>query len=199
MALWAAMCALPLPAAAQNQAPPAAASRPLPRVQNYPAPAAAPVSADNPRWPKDQPAVPAVVRWDSHGLRVSARNSSLKQILAEVSLRIGAKLDGTVGDERVFGEYGPAQAKEVLAQLLQGSAYNVMLVGDQGQGTPRQIVLSARGTGNAAQAGAVQPTQSSQDDDSDSEVEDTPVRTAPMPRPPMNPPPVQPQPVPPPI
>ena len=128
------------------------------------------------------------MQWDSHGLSVSAKNSSLKQILAEVSLRIGAKLDGMVGDERVFGEYGPAPAKEVLTQLLRGSAYNVMLIGDQGEGTPRQIVLSARAARGAAQANAAQPAQNNSDDDSDSDADESPVRTVPLPRPQMNPP-----------
>ena len=47
-------------------------------------------------------------------------------------------------DERVFGAYGlRSQARDVLAQLLQGSGYNVIMIGDQGQGTPRQLLLSA--------------------------------------------------------
>jgi hypothetical protein len=178
----------PAPAPVPAQTAPAPASTPVPVSTTAPASTPAPVSAVVPNWPRNQPAVPAVVRWDSQGLRISAKNSSLRQILTEISLKIGAKLDGTVGDERVFGEYGPAPAKEVLTQLLQGSAYNLILVGDQGQGTPRQIVLSARVARNAAQANAVQPVQNGSDDDSDADVEDAPVRTVPMNRPPMNPP-----------
>jgi hypothetical protein len=138
-----------------------------------------------------------VVEWDSRGLRISAKNASLREILTEVSSRTGATLEGMGADERVFGEYGPGPAKEVLAQVLNGSAYNVMLIGDQGQGTPRQIVLSMR---SASGQYAVQPAQTSAaDDDSEPVVEDTPMQQPPpIPRPPMNPNPGQPgQPLPP--
>jgi hypothetical protein len=134
------------------------------------------------------------VQWDSHGLRISAKNASLKQILADVASRIGAKLEGMGADERVFGEYGPAPAKEVLAELLQGSTYNVMLIGDQGQGTPRQIVLSARTAPDGVQAHGAQQGQNNNEDDADSEptVEEQPVQHPPLPRPPMQQPPNRP-------
>jgi hypothetical protein len=104
-------------------------------------------------------------------------------------MKTGAKLEGMGADERVFGEYGPGPAKEVLAELLQGSAYNVMLIGDQGQGTPRQILLSARSAQNDAQAHGGQQTQNNNEDDSDSEpaAEDQPVQHPPLPRPPIQP------------
>ena len=162
-------------------------------AQAAPAPtlAPAPVPADLPRWPKDAAPAPAAVQWDSHGLRISAKNSSLKQILTEVASRIGAKVEGIGADERVFGEYGPGPAKEVLGALLEGSAYNVMLIGDQGQGTPREIVLSARSASSGTKARGAQPQQplqNSADDEADSSpIEDTPVQQPPLPRPPMNP------------
>jgi hypothetical protein len=161
-------------------------------------PAAAP--APIPAWPVNEAPKPAVVQWDSHGLRITAKNSSLRQILVDVSSRTGATLEGMGADERVFGEYGPAPAKEVLAQLLHGSAYNVMLIGDQGQGTPRQIVLSVRSAANPNQAQhSAQPAQNSGDDDSEPVVDDTPVQQPPpMPRPPMTPNQQPNQPVPPP-
>ena len=53
--------------------------------------------------------------WDSQGLRIEARNSSLQQILNDVSTATGAKVDGLGTDERVFGIYGPGQARDVLA------------------------------------------------------------------------------------
>jgi hypothetical protein len=149
-------------------------------------PVAAP--APMPAWPVNEAPTPALVQWDSHGLHISAKNSSLRQILADVSSRIGSTLEGMGTDERVFGEYGPGPAKEVLAQLLHGSAYNVMLIGDQGQGTPRQIVLSVRSAGGQAQGqNSVQPAQNNGDDDSEPVVDDTPVQQPPMPRPPMTP------------
>lgn len=170
---------------------PVAAPVPRPVSAQVPAQAPGPVPADLPRWPKDSAPAPAVVQWDSHGLRISAKNSSLRQILTEVASRIGAKLDGVGADERVFGEYGPGPAKDVLAALLEGSPYNVMLIGDQGAGTPREIVLSARSTtgGTQARGAQAQQSQNSMDEDADSgPVEDAPPpQRPPLPRPPMNP------------
>jgi len=88
------------------------------------------------------------VTWDSQGLRINAANSSLQQILNDVATVTGAKVEGLDSDQRIFGTYGPGQARDVLSQLLQGSGYNVMMIGDQGQGTPREIVLSLRHSGS---------------------------------------------------
>ena len=80
----------------------------------------------------------------------------------DVSADTGAKVEGIGTDERVFGEFGPGSARDVLSQLLHGSSYNVLMIGDQGSGTPRQIVLSTRRTGNN-QAQANRPAQAQQD------------------------------------
>jgi hypothetical protein len=119
-------------------------------VQAAPEPVIAPVP-EKPKWPAFDLPAPASVVWDSHGLSIEATNSSLEQILKDVSTATGAKVDGLAGDQRVFGAYGPGQARDVLSQLLQGSGYNVIMIGDQGHGAPKQILLSMR------QAGAAQP------------------------------------------
>jgi hypothetical protein len=110
--------------------------------------------------------------WDSQGLRIDAANSSLQQILKDVSTATGAKVDGLTADERVFGAYGPGQARDVLSQLLQGSGYNVIMIGDQGQGTPRQILLSPRPHQPAGNKAAARPAPTNNDDEP--EVEDPP-------------------------
>jgi hypothetical protein len=102
-----------------------------------------------PDWPVNDKPVPAKVTWDVHGLSVEANNSSLDEILKIVSTLTGAKVDGKVGEERIFGSYGPGTARDVVSQLLDGTPYNVMMVGDLGEGTPRQIVLSNRPAGPA--------------------------------------------------
>lgn len=106
-----------------------------------------------PDWPINDKAAPASVVWDSHGLRIDAANSSLQQILKDVSTDTGAKVEGLNADQRVFGSYGPGPANEVLSQLLNGTGYNVLMIGDQGAGTPRQIVLSSKPSGPAPAAG----------------------------------------------
>jgi len=103
-----------------------------------------PQQPEAPHWPaNDAPAKPEVT-WNSQGLKIDATNASLHEILNDVSTATGAKIEGFGTDERVFGEYGPGEARDVLAQLLHGSGYNVLMIGEQGEGTPRQIVLSTR-------------------------------------------------------
>jgi hypothetical protein len=111
---------------------------------------------------------------------VDAANSSLQQIMKDVATATGAKITGLNADQRVFGTYGPGPARDVISQLLDGSGYNVLMIGDQGQGTPRQIVLSGQPTGPAPSA---MNNQASNADDSAADEE-----------PPPPPPPMQQQP-----
>jgi hypothetical protein len=142
-----------------------------------------------PKWPANEAPGQPTVTWNSQGLRIQAANSSLSQILNAVGTQTGAKIEGVSGDERVFGEYGPGPARDVLAQLLRGSVYNFILLGDQGQGTPRQVILTARrgGAGNQNRsAGNPQQGQDAQSDDegvSEPEPEDPPVQPEPPPQP----------------
>ncbi len=122
------------PAAVQPAAPP---PQPV-------AVAAPPPAPELPKWPVNEKPADATVTWDSQGLRIDAANSSLHQILKDFCVATGAKVEGLTADQRVFGVYGPGQARDVLTALLEGSGYNLLMVGDQGQGAPREIVLSPR-------------------------------------------------------
>jgi len=125
-----------------------------------------------PKWPvNDNPNKPAVT-WDVTGLKIQANNSSLHDILNQVSADTGAQVEGIGADERVFGEFGPGTARDVIAQLLHGSSYNVLMIGDQGSGTPREIVLSTRRAGNAQPAN--RPTQQPIDQPDEDVVPDQP-------------------------
>lgn len=130
-----------------------------------------------PHWPvNDKPNPPSVV-WDASGLRINASNSSLQQILTEVSTDTGTKVVGNVPDQRVFGSYGPGLASDVLLQLLQGSGYNVLLAGDLGHGAPSQIVLTPRRGGSAnpsAGANSQQQQMQPQDQDDNDNVDQQP-------------------------
>jgi len=116
-----------------------------------------------PNWPANDKATPASVVWDSQGLRIDAANSSLEQILKDVSTATGARVEGLGSDQRIFGAYGPGQARDVLSQLLQGSGYNIIMMGDQGQGAPRQILLSVRQAASS-QSSAKNSQPSSEED-----------------------------------
>ncbi len=121
-----------------------------------PVPPAAPVTPPAPplpNWPANKKPNDANVTWDSHGLLIQASNSSLDQILRDVALKTGATIEGMGADERIFGSYGPGPARDVLNQLLDGTGYNILMVGDQGGDTPLRIVLSGRPTGAAAASG----------------------------------------------
>lgn len=150
-----------------------ASHSPAPFVQ-----AAAPVTPpvpEPPHWPANDRPADASITWDSHGLRINAENSSLKQILKDVSTATGATVEGLASDQRIFGVYGPGQARDVLSQLLEGSGYNVIMIGDQGEGTPRQIVLSARGGASTAQSVNPAPPAANEDDpDPDEQPEPQP-------------------------
>ena len=161
-------------AAAKKQAPVAQVSA-IPPEQQAPKP---------PDWPANEKPNNAVVEWNSQGLRIQASNSSLDQILKDVATATGTKVSGLGADERIYGTYGPGPATQVISQLLDGSGYNVLMIGEQGQGTPRQIVLSKQPTGPAPAPG--NSSGQSEDSGANSEVEEQP----------QPPPPPQPQPQP---
>jgi hypothetical protein len=72
----------------------------------------------------------------------------------------------------------------VLSQLLYGSGYNVLIIGDQGQGTPRRIVLSVRPAGPAQPSGNLSPGASNEE-----ETEAEQPQPEPQPAPPREAPP----------
>jgi hypothetical protein len=114
--------------------------------------------------------IQASVLWNRDELRITAQSSSLQQILQDVAKVTGTRVEGMGADERVFGVYCPGQACDVLVHLLEGSGYNVMMIGDQEQGAPRQIVLSTRPSGPALVAIKNAPVNARKED-ADSEDE----------------------------
>ncbi len=173
------------PTGAAQQASPTAA------VQEHaqkaaPAQQAASTQPPAPDWPINSQPKPAAISWNKQELSIDAANSSLQQILTDVASATGASVDGITKDERIFGTFGPAPARDVLVQLLQGTGYNVMMVGDEGQGLPRQIILSTRNTAKTPQ-GSTRATSEEADDDAVPEVQYDP---PPQPQP-QQPPQVQ--------
>lgn len=139
-----------------------------------------------PLWPANEHPSAANVVWNSQGLRIDAANSSLQQILKDVTVAIGATVSGLGTDQRIFGTFGPGPAREVLSELLDGSGYNVLMIGDQGQGTPRQIVLSRMPSGPAAPSMANNSSQDS-DDSGSADAEEPTQPPQPEPQPPPQP------------
>lgn len=101
-----------------------------------------------------QPAREAKIVFAGDTLAIHADNSSLTAILRQFAAKSGMKIEGLGGDERVFGSFGPGAPSDVLAELLHGTTYNLILVGDLDNGAPRELILTpATGAGGAA-AGA---------------------------------------------
>ncbi|MBB5339395.1 hypothetical protein [Tunturiibacter gelidoferens] len=108
-------------------------------------------------------------------LSVTADNSSLNQILRQISRETGIKITGGVMDERVFGHYGPAAPDQVLADLLDGTGSNMLLVARDGT-TPAELILTPR------QGGPTPPNPNAQTFDDKSDTEQA--QPAPEPPPP---------------
>ena len=133
-----------------------------------------------PDWPANDQPKNATVEWNSKGLRVEAANSSLQQILNDVATATGIKVSGLESDQRIFGIYGPGTARDIISQLIDGSGYNVLMIGEQGQGTPRQIVLSKQPKGTAS-ASMNSQGQSNDDSGASADVDEQPQAPPPLP------------------
>jgi hypothetical protein len=160
-----------------------AATQPAPQPAS--AVSATPAAPPAPDWPANDHPSEASVTWDAHGLRVVAANSSLIQIMKEVSTQTGATLEGLGKDQRIFGIYGPGPARDVITQLLDGSGYNLLMIGDSGQGTPRQIILTPQAGGGAQSPASNNQNQANEED---SEAEQQAQQPEPLPQQPPMPP-----------
>jgi len=145
------------------------ASRPKPSA-SAPAvlPATPPMTAPSPQplTPAQRPPQRAEVTYTDNRLTIAASNSSLNQILREISRLTGIKITGGVADERVFGNYGPATSSQVLATLLDGTGSNILLVQSSGN-APTELILTPRQGGvtppNPNAAGFDEASDSSED------------------------------------
>lgn len=110
-----------------------------------------------------------------HGLSILADNSALSEILREISVATGMKVEGLSRDERVFGTYGPGEARQVLLTLLEGSGYNVLMIGDLASGAPRELSLSQRAVAASGNSVASSRNPAEEDAEDDQDVQQTPV------------------------
>jgi hypothetical protein len=144
-----------------------------------------PVAPDKPvapPTPAEMPAQPAVVHYVNGTLSVRASNSSLEQILREVGTQTGTQIQGVPDDERVFGVFGPGSADRVLAQLLDGSNSNFLILGHTATNAPKVLVITPRTSlaPGAQTAQASQPAASDDDDDDDAPPPERPVPMRPL-------------------
>ena len=92
--------------------------------------------------PANEPASPSTIGLKDGVLSIEANNSDLREILQQVADASGMVIVGSVESARVYGSYGPSDAREVLTSLLTGSGYNFLMSGVTRLGAPRELRLT---------------------------------------------------------
>jgi hypothetical protein len=142
IALW--LCIPALAKVAKNGKPQKTAQAQAPAAQMQAASAPVP-----PTTLEDEPSSPPQVTFQSGQLTIEARNSTMGDVLNAVKQKTGAAVDmPAVSSERVVGRFGPGAPRDVMAQLLNGSHYDYVLLGSPADpGALKKIVLMARAAG----------------------------------------------------
>ncbi|MHB8303143.1 MAG: hypothetical protein ACYDC6_09965 [Acidobacteriaceae bacterium] len=101
--------------------------------------------------PVQQAPRPASVTFAQGQLSVRAQNSSLAEILGQISRRTGLEVEGLKQDERIYGQFGPDTVARTLTQLMDGSGYNYVLIAGTSD-TPGKLVLTPANDGSGSPA-----------------------------------------------
>lgn len=108
------------------------------------------------------PSVPPQVTYQNGMLTIVAENSTLGDILREVHRSTGAAIEVPPNaTDRVVAQIGPGPARDVLASLLNGSAFNYVMLGSASDpSTLASVMLTMKPTGPPEPAANVyQPAQ----------------------------------------
>ncbi len=97
--------------------------------------------------PTASAAPPSLVHYSNGILTINAHDETLREVLDAVRSQTGASVSfpqSGAGD-RVFGTFGPGPMRETLMALLDGSAFNyVMLASSSDSRVVRQLILTPR-------------------------------------------------------
>lgn len=120
--------------------------------QEQPAPPPLPAYTPAPLQPLPLDQVPAVaprVQYSGGELTIVAHNSTLADVLKAVRQQTGADFEiPPNASERVVADLGPGPARDVLAELLNGTHFNYVMVGSAKDPTAVQsIVLTPKSGG----------------------------------------------------
>ncbi|HUR36395.1 MAG TPA: hypothetical protein VM009_01170, partial [Terriglobales bacterium] len=104
------------------------------------------------------------VSYQSGILTIVAENSTMADVISQVRAATGIKIE-TVGGpsgERIAVRIGPAPVRDVLLSLVQGSQYDFIILGVEGQpnAVERMILTPKSGSGTIASAAAQRPPTS---------------------------------------
>jgi hypothetical protein len=99
-----------------------------------------------PLTPEQRPAAVPLVIYMNGKLSITAKNSTLGDILRAVAAKTGAAIDiPDNANERVVSQLGPAPARDVMASLLNGSHFNYVMVGTENDpNAVARVVLTAK-------------------------------------------------------
>jgi hypothetical protein len=95
----------------------------------------------------EAPGGASVVTYREGQLAIDAQNSTLAEVLKLVAEKTGAEIEVPPGSglERIVEHTGPGRAEDVLARLLNGSAFDFIIVSSpQRPHDPTQVLLSLR-------------------------------------------------------
>ena len=134
------------------------------------------------------PPTPPQVTYNSGQLTIIAQNATLSQVLRSVQSQTGASIEMPAGasNERVVGQLGPGQPRDVLDALLNGSKFNYIILGVTGNpGAVQKVILTTSKPSspvNTAQNNPVQPAEEPQDEENDGEPQPPQPPASPQPR-----------------
>ncbi len=96
--------------------------------------------------------VPPQVVYENDQLTIIAPNSTLGDILRAVRKQTGAEIEIPTATERVVTHLGPGPAREVVAELLNGSRFNYVLLGSPQDGSvlTRVVLVAKTGPDNVS-------------------------------------------------
>jgi hypothetical protein len=114
-----------------------------------------------PQMPLDSIApVPPQVSYENGQLTIVAPNSTLGDILRAVRKQTGADIDVPDARERVVTHLGPGPARDVIADLLNGSRFNYVMLGSpqDGNALTRIVLVAKTGPDNPPPQPSGQPS-----------------------------------------
>ena len=175
-------------ASPQTQPVPAAASTVPPKVHSHgkkaaPAPPVVETPAPPPTLEQSPPTAPQV-NYSNGQLTVVAQNATLSQVLRSVQSLTGASVEmpSGVSSERVVGQFGPGRPRDVLNALLNGSKFNYIILGVNGDpGAVQKVILTTAKPASTVNTAQNNQAQEEPQDEEYSEPEAQPQPQAPMP------------------
>src|SRR6266700_4160941 len=102
-----------------------------------------------PPTPEQGPSSPPEVNYQGGQLVIVARNSTMGDVLNAVKQKTGASVEMPASSsERVVGKFGPGAPRDVMAQLLNGSHFDYVLLGSPADpGALKRVLRMARASG----------------------------------------------------